>query len=144
MNKKLIFFIFIFTFILFLQIDLAQASFCAKDPYTDQWKCWGSGYKCYDYWSPVPCGGNQINFSGTVKYAGGGGVLSFVKLTATIKYRDQEFSAQTITREDGSFFVKIEVPSYLNDKDFYVTFYVRNDIEAFYTCWYDHTTEQCS
>ncbi len=147
MKKDFLIFGFVLTIIVVLQLALAQTPFCAKDPTTDQWKCWGTGYKCYDYWSPVVCGGNQINFSGTLNYSDESGLkppIQYAELLATIDYSGEEYSGKTLTDEDGYFFVKVDVPSYLQDADFYVTFYLKKDIEAFYTCHYNHTSEICS
>jgi hypothetical protein len=45
---------------------------------------------------------------------------------------------------NGDFFIVVDIPSYLLSEDYSVMFYVRNDIEAVYECWYDHITEQCT
>jgi len=69
--KKMLIFIFIFTSLLYFQSALAQSRiFCCRDPYVEgnPWKCWGEGYCCREFWSIVPCGGNKINFSGTLEY----------------------------------------------------------------------------
>jgi len=88
-------------------------------------------------------GASQVNFSGTLEYKDNTPV-EFAKITVTITYQQKEYIGKTASDINGDFFIKVDIPSYLIGADYLVNFYVRNDVEAVYECWYDHITEQCT
>jgi hypothetical protein len=57
--------IFLIAFVLMSLVFVKDVSaFCCRDPGTSQWKCYGTGYCCNDYWQSTPCTYSAIFQSG--------------------------------------------------------------------------------
>jgi hypothetical protein len=92
------------------------------------------------------CAKNSMNFSGYLKYSDGSAVSS-AQIRVTIKNSSLSFEKSSIdvTDKNGYFFVRLDnLPSFIMNTDFDVSFYVIGEVEAIYECHYSKATGSCS
>ena len=89
----------------------------------------------------------SMNFTGKLNYSNGSAV-SDVPVKVIINYYDGIMNHQFYnfgwTNSTGNFIVKIDnLPDYIVGKDLDISIDVQGNIEAVYTCWYNHTSTNC-
>lgn len=87
----------------------------------------------------------SMNFSGRLNYSDGSPVInSLIKVTIKDPISKYEKSANSETGGLGEFFVKItNLPEVIMDKDLDISIYVQSEVEALYTCFYNHSSTNC-